>query len=87
MVDVAYSGYVTATDPVDASATMDYAFCDYRQRESRDETPEETIYHWTLIPRTSGLSPRKFSIKAGSESRIQWTGRLQSGLILRSRLA
>ena len=65
MVDVAYSGYVTATDPVDASATMDYAFCDYGQRESRDETPEETIYHWTLVTPDEWVVTKEILNKGG----------------------
>jgi len=65
MVDVAYAGYVTATDPIDEQATMDYAFCDYGQRESRDETPEETVYQWTLVTPDEWVVTKEILNKGG----------------------
>ncbi len=44
----AYSGFVTAVDPTDASSSVEYAFCDYGQRESLDEELTEEMYQWEL---------------------------------------
>lgn len=46
--NAAYSGFVTAVDPTDSSSAVEYAFCDYGQRESLDEELQEEIYQWEL---------------------------------------